>query len=167
MSRSMVVTVVLIVLALAVAGSLALLFQGGKEDLLEVVRARYEGLSQEQVEQMGYHSEPFCTDSNEVGEPGLGAMGFHAINHDLFENMQPDQPPIMLLDGNGTVMGIEYETEDASGPAPTFFGHQFEFSPPHPGHEVDHWMLHIYFQPDEELISTWNPQLSCPEGDFD
>src|SRR5919199_5131756 len=113
MRRSPLIAVVLIVLALAVAGSLALLFQEDEEDL-EAVRARYEGLSQEQVEQMGYHSEPFCTDSNEVGEPGLGAMGFHAINHDLFENMQPDQPPIMLLDGNGTVIGIEYETEDAS-----------------------------------------------------
>ena len=132
---------------------------------LKAVRAEYEGISEEQVRQLGYQPEPFCVDSSLVGEPGLGAMGFHAINEDLFEDMQPDQPPILLLDGGGKVAGIEYETEDASGPAPTFFGQEFELSPPHPGHEVDHWMLHIYFQPDgEELISAWNPDLSCPEG---
>ncbi len=138
---------------------------GGQEEDLKAVRAEYEGLPEEQVRQLGYQTEPFCVDSSLVGEPGLGAMGFHAVNEDLFEDMQPDRPPVLLLDDGGKVVGIEYETVDASGPAPTFFGHEFEFSTPHPGHEVDHWMLHIYFQPDdEELISAWNPQLSCPEG---
>ncbi len=139
--------------------------EAAQEEDLQAVRTEYEGISEEQVRQLGYQPEPFCVDSSLVGEPGLGAMGFHAINEDLFENMQPDRPPILLLDGGGKVVGIEYETEDASGPAPTFFGQEFELSPPHPGHEVDHWMLHIYFQPDgEELISAWNPDLSCPEG---
>lgn len=140
--------------------------EAAQEEDLQAVRTEYEGISEEQVRQLGYQPEPFCVDSSLVGEPGLGAMGFHAINEDLFENMQPDRPPILLLDGGGgKVVGIEYETEDASGPVPTFFGQEFELSPPHPGHEVDHWMLHIYFQPDgEELISAWNPDLSCPEG---
>ncbi len=98
--------------------------------------------------------------------PGLGAMGVHAVHPDLYQKeFKTDLPQILLLNSEGKVVGMEWETRGTSMPAPTMFGHQFELSEPHPGNEVDHWMLHVYFQPDgTQLFATWNPQLSCPPG---
>lgn len=133
---------------------------------VKAIRAKFESLSKDQVIAMGYEIDRFCITSEVEGQPGLGAMGFHAVHPALYKkDFKVDQPQILLLDGSGKVVGVEWETGDTNRPAPSMFGRAFEKSGPHPGNENDHWMLHIYFQSGgTELIATWNPGLTCPAG---
>lgn len=133
---------------------------------LKAVRQRFEGMTREQVSALGYQIDPFCVNSELEGQPGLGAMGLHAVHPDLYKKeFWLDRPQVLLLDGEGKVVGVEWETGDTGGPAPVMVGHMFENSGPHPHNEQDHWMQHVYFHADgSELIATWNPQLSCPAG---
>src|SRR5918995_3686845 len=110
--------ILLALLALALAPALALA-QGGppppaqpvpQSPDLAAVRARFEGLTDAQVRALGYTNvAPEC-----VSSPA-GGMGFH-IEHprlwrDQFTSGRWDaqNPPILLLDGNKRVVGIEWE----------------------------------------------------------
>lgn len=137
------------------------------QDGVKALRQKYADVSREQVVGMGYAIDRFCITAAAEGLPAsLGAMGYHAVHPALYKKeFKPDQPQILLLDGSGKVVGVEWETGDTKSPAPTMFGRTFEKSGPHPGNEQDHWMLHIYFQADgSELVATWNPRLTCPAG---
>lgn len=132
---------------------------GAEEGDLATVRAKFEGLSKAEVVAMGYTPELLC-----VSSPA-GFMGFHAERYPLNEDnvVNAAEPELLLLDGSGRVIGIEYETRDAIGPPPALFGHTFEFIPGHPGKEWPHYILHIYFRPNgENHIATWEPRQSCP-----
>ncbi len=78
------------------------------------LRQQFEGLSAEQVEAKGYAPEGPCVPS----PTGVGAMGIHAINPELLEaqfpkgTMDPANPPVLLLDENAEVMGLEWEAAD-------------------------------------------------------
>ncbi|MBI4504968.1 MAG: hypothetical protein HY691_05485 [Chloroflexi bacterium] len=137
------------------------------QDGVKALRQKYAGLTKEQVTAMGYGIDPFCITAAAEGLPAsLGAMGFHAVHPALYKKeFKLDQPQVLLVDGSGKVVGVEWETGDTKSPAPTMFGSTFQKSGPHPGNEQDHWMLHIYFQADgSELVATWNPRLTCPAG---
>ena len=81
---------------------------------VERLRQQFEGLSAEQVEAEGYAPKGPCVPS----PSGVGAMGIHAINFELLEaqfpegTMDPANPPALLLDENGEVMGLEWEAAD-------------------------------------------------------
>ncbi len=135
------------------------------------LRQQYEGLTKEQIEDLGFEQTLECVPNPQ----GTGAMGIHFINHEYLEaqfpkgEMDPEQPPVVLLGQNGKVIGIEWEAADVGQGPIELFGQTIQLQPGHPGAEDPHYMLHIYFQPDgKELFGTdpetaFNPELSCDE----
>ncbi len=135
------------------------------------LRQQYEGLTQEQVEDAGFEQTHECVPNPQ----GTGAMGIHFINPEYLEaqfpegEMDPEQPPVVLLDQNGKVLGIEWEAADVGQGPLELFGQTIQLQPGHPGAEDPHYMLHIYFQPDGKVLfgtdpqTAFNPELSCDE----
>jgi hypothetical protein len=134
------------------------------EDLL----ATYGDWTREDVEAAGYEVEPFCVDAAAAGAPAeLGGMGFHAVNVEyLMDNVaQASKPDIIVLDGEGNVIGVEYEIDSVMEDPPTIDGNPLVFTPPHPGVEHEHMSLHVFFVGDEaHRFGTWNPAVVCPPG---
>lgn len=134
------------------------------EDLL----ATYGNWTREDVEAAGYQIDPFCVDAAAAGAPAqLGAMGFHAVNFEFIGDGEAHttQPDIILLDGDGKVIGVEYEIDSVVDDPPTVAGQPLVFTPPHPGVEHEHMSLHVYFVGDEsERFGTWNTAVTCPAG---
>jgi hypothetical protein len=133
------------------------------------VRSRFEGLTASELAQDGYQIESVCVTAAMAGAPAeLGGMGFHALHPTLlkvqFGNGRPDpeQPPIVLLDGSQRVVGLEWEANQ-NAPAPILFGQTVVIQPGHPGQPEPHYMLHAYFRPEGQvLFSVFDPQLTCP-----
>jgi hypothetical protein len=130
--------------------------------------ATYGGWTREDVEAAGYEVEPICVDAASAGAPAeLGGMGFHAVNvENLMDNVaQASKPDIILLDGEGNVIGVEYEIDSVVENPPTIDGNPLVFTPPHPGVEHEHMSLHVFFVGDEAYrFGTWNPAVTCPPG---
>ncbi len=129
------------------------------QTLLKAVRARFEALSPNQVAEAGYEADPFC-----VGTP-FGTMGFHAQKDPFNDDnvVRAWDPEILLLDENGAVIGMEYETWDTRVPRPSLFGLDFSLSPGHPGREWPHYVLHVHFRPGGAyFVGDFNPDRRCP-----
>jgi hypothetical protein len=135
------------------------------------LRQEFEGLTPQQIEAQGYVAEGPCVPS----PTGAGAMGIHALNHELLQaqfpkgEMDPANPPVLLLDENSNVMGLEWEAADVGQGPMKMFGQTIELQPGHPGVEEPHYMLHIYFKPDGKVLfgtdaqSAFDPEGVCPE----
>ncbi len=134
------------------------------------LRQQYEGLTPEQIKATGYAPEGPC-----VPNPtGAGAMGTHAINQQYLMaqfpsgTMDPSQPPVLLLDQNNKVIGVEWEAADVGQGEMELFGQSIQIQPGHPGVEDPHYMLHIYFKADGKVLfgtdpqTAFDPELSCP-----
>ncbi len=87
------------------------------------LRQEYEGLTPQQIEDRGYVAEGPCVPSPQ----GPGAMGIHAINRELYQaqfpngEMDPENPPVLLLGENDEVIGLEWEAADVGqGPMKLF-----------------------------------------------
>jgi len=131
------------------------------------LRQQFEGLSAEQVEAQGYVPMHGCISNPE----GPGAMGTHAINQELLQaqfpngEMDPENPPVVLLDQNGEVIGVEWEAADVGQGPMKMFGQTIELQEGHPGAEEPHYMLHIYFKDDGKVLFGTDPQTAFdPEG---
>lgn len=129
------------------------------------VRALYEGKTAADILKMGYVPEPEC-----VSSP-LGGMGFHAIHPQWFAQqftsgvLDPAKPPIVLLDSNLNVVGLEWEASRFTEEAPVIFGQTVEMYPGHAGLEAPHYMFHAYFRPNGQVLySLFDPELSCPSA---
>lgn len=134
------------------------------------LRQQFEGLTAEQIQARGYVPHGPCIPNPE----GPGAMGVPAINEELMQaqfpsgTMDPADPPVLLLDRNNTVVGVEWEAADVGQGPMEMFGQTIELQPGHPGAEDPHYMLHIYFKADGKVIMGGNgqmafdPELSCP-----
>jgi hypothetical protein len=114
-------------LAVAVAASLLATSAGASDDPWQAVKAATAGYhSYDQALKDGYSiaGEP-C-----VAEPGLGAMGIHAVNRTLTMDpaIDPLRPELLLYvphqNGKLKLVGVEYFqvalANTASGPAPWF-----------------------------------------------
>jgi hypothetical protein len=135
------------------------------------LRQQYEGLTQEQIEDAGFEQTHECVPNPE----GTGAMGIHFINPEYLEaqfpegEMDPEQPPVVLLDQSGKVLGIEWEAADVGQGPMELFGQTIQLQSGHPGAEDPHYMLHIYFQPNGKVLfgtddqTAFSPELSCDE----
>ena len=135
------------------------------------LRQQYEGLTQQQIKDAGYEPEGECV----TNPHGVGAMGTHAINQELLEaqfpngEMDPEQPPVILLDQDSKVIGIEWEAADVGQGSKELFGQSIELQSGHPGVEESHYMLHIYFKDDGKVLfgvddkTAFDPKLSCDE----
>ena len=138
------------------------------------LRQQYEGLTPEQIKAAGYEPGSPC-----ISDPdGVGAMGIHAINEDLIQaqfpngTMDPAQPPVILIDENSKVLGIEWEAKDIGQGPMELFGQTIQIQPRHPGIPEPHYMLHIYFKPDGKVLfgtdpeTAYDPGLSCPDSEL-
>jgi hypothetical protein len=135
------------------------------------LRQQYDGLTPQQIEAQGYVPEGPCVPSPQ----GPGAMGIHAINRELLQaqfpkaKMDPANPPILLLDENSKVIGLEWEAKDVGQGPMKLFGQTIELQPGHPGVEEPHYMLHIYFKPDGKVLfgtdaqTAFDPEGVCPQ----
>ena len=78
-------------------------------------------------------------------------------------------PPVILLDQNSKVLGIEWEAKDVGQGPMELFGQTIQIQPGHPGAEDPHYMLHIYFVPNGKVLygtdpqTAFNPELSCSQ----
>jgi hypothetical protein len=131
------------------------------------LRQQFEGLTPQQIEVEGYVAEGPCVPS----PTGTGAMGIHALNQELLQaqfpngEMDPENPPVLLLDENSNVIGLEWEAADVGQGPMKMFGQTIEIQPGHPGVEEPHYMLHIYFKADGKVLFGTNPQTAFdPEG---
>ena len=131
------------------------------------LRQQFEGLTPQQIEAEGYVAEGPCVPS----PTGTGAMGIHALNQELLQaqfpngEMDPANPPVLLLDENSNVIGLEWEAADVGQGPMKMFGQTIEIQPGHPGVEEPHYMLHIYFKADGKVLFGTNPQTAFdPEG---
>jgi len=83
--------------------------------------------------------------------------------------MDPAQPPVILIDQNSKVLGIEWEAKDVGQGPMKLFGQTIQLQSPHPGIPEPHYMLHIYFKPDGKVLfgvddhSAYDPEVSCSE----
>jgi hypothetical protein len=135
------------------------------------LRKQYEGLTQQQIKDAGYEPEGECV----TNPHGAGAMGTHVINQEYLEaqfpkgEMDPKQPPVILLDQDSKVIGIEWEAADVGQGPMELFGQSIELQSGHPGVEESHYMLHIYFKDDGKVLfgvddkTAFDPKLSCDE----
>jgi hypothetical protein len=135
------------------------------------LRQQYEGLTPQQIEAQGYVAEGPCVPSPQ----GPGAMGIHAINRQLYQaqfpngEMDPNNPPILLLGENDQVIGLEWEAADVGQGPMKMFGQTIELQSGHPGVPEPHYMLHIYFRPDGKVLfgtndqTAFDPEGVCPE----
>ena len=131
------------------------------------LRQKYEGLTPQQIEAQGYVAEGPCVPS----PSGVGAMGTHAINRQLYQaqfpdgTMNPARPPVLLLGQNSEVIGLEWEAADVGQGPMKMFGQTIELQPGHPGVPEPHYMLHIYFRAGGKVLFGTNDQTAFdPEG---
>jgi hypothetical protein len=131
------------------------------------LREQFEGLTPQQIEAQGYVPEGSCV----INPQGPGAMGIHALNQELLQaqfpkgKMDPENPPVLLLDENSNVIGLEWEAADVGQGPMKMFGQTIELQPGHPGVPEPHYMLHIYFKPDGKVLFGTDPQTAFdPEG---
>lgn len=129
------------------------------------VRAQYEGKTAADIMKMGYIPESEC-----VSSP-LGAMGYHATHPAWFATqfttgvLDPAKPPIVLLDGNLNVVGLEWEASRFTEQAPVIFGQTVEMYPGHAGLEAPHYMFHAYFRPNGQVLySLFDAEMTCPSA---
>jgi hypothetical protein len=135
------------------------------------LRQKYEGLTPQQIEAQGFVAEGPCVPSPH----GAGAMGIHAINRQLYQaqfpkgKMDPENPPVLLLDENSNVIGVEWEAKDVGQGQMKMFGQTIELQSGHPGVPEPHYMLHIYFKPGGKVLfgtndqTAFDPEGLCPE----
>jgi hypothetical protein len=131
------------------------------------LRQQFEGLTTQQIEAQGYVPEGPCVPS----PSGVGAMGTHAINRQLYEatfpngTMNPSKPNVLLVGQNGKVIGLEWEAADVGQGPMKMFGQTIALQSGHPGAEQPHYMLHIYFKADGKVLFGTNDQTAFdPEG---
>ncbi len=131
------------------------------------LRQEYEALTPQKIEDRGYVAEGPCVPSPQ----GPGAMGIHAINRQLYQaqfpngEMDPENPPVLLLGENDEVIGLEWEARDVGQGQMKIFGQTIELQSGHPGVPEPHYMLHIYFRADGKVLFGTNDQTAFdPEG---
>jgi hypothetical protein len=84
--------------------------------------------------------------------------------------MDPANPPVLLLDENDEVMGVEWEAADVGQGPMEMFGQTIELQSGHPGVEEPHYMMHIYFKPGGKVRfgtndqTAFDPEAVCPEA---
>ncbi len=134
------------------------------------LRAKYQGMTEEELVAAGFKVDQVCVSAAMVGlSPDLGDMGHHATNPELMESqfpageMDPGNPPIVLLGPDKRVVGVEWEAANLGQDTPELFGQTVNLGPGHPHAEQPHYMLHAYFRPNGKvLFGDFDPQINCP-----
>lgn len=109
----------------------------------------------------GYEQDSPC-----ITVPGVGAMGFHWVNHSLVDpTFDPLNPEAVLYEptenGQLRAVAVEYIVINVGQTAPTFDGQPFDVGAlPIP---VPHWTLHLWIHKDNPsgLFAPLNPDVAC------
>lgn len=181
-SHRLISTFVLTTLMVSLSWPVAAFAQGGQPEwdvpprLVEEpegiarLRAEYQGMTEEELVVAGFQVDQVCVSAAMVGESAdLGDMGHHATNPKLMGRqfpageMDPENPPIVLLGPDKRVVGVEWEAANVGQEAPELFGQTVNLGPGHPHAEQPHYMLHAYFRTNGKvLFGDFDPQISCP-----
>jgi hypothetical protein len=115
-------------------------------------------------EAAGYEKEPYCVDASLIGQPQLGGMGFHAINHELLDfEVNAVEPEVLILDVDDNVVGVEYIVPSREEERPEVVGQPFQdFEVP--GEPLG-YALHAWFIDNPAgTFADFNPAVTCPPG---
>ncbi|MEJ7652986.1 MAG: hypothetical protein WKH64_06415 [Chloroflexia bacterium] len=139
---------------------------------IAALRSQYEDLSPDEVTAAGFEIISDC-----VSIPNVGGMGYHAVNFPVYQEqfnagtMDPEYPPVLLLDKDKKVVGLEWEAKDLGQGTLTLFDQDVEVQPGHEGVEEPHFMMHLYFRPDDQVLllssasaPPFDPLVECPAG---
>ncbi len=134
------------------------------------LRAKYQGMTEEELIAAGFQVDQVCVGAAMVGLSAEdGGMGHHATSPELMGRqfpageMDPENPPIVLLGPDKRVVGVEWEAANVGQDAPELFGQTVNLGPGHPHAEQPHYMLHAYFRTNGQvLFGDFDPQISCP-----
>ncbi len=134
------------------------------------LRAKYQGMTEKELVEAGFQVDQVCVSAAMVGlSADLGDMGHHATNPELMGRqfpageMDPENPPIVLLGPDKRVVGVEWEAAKVGQDAPELFGQTVNLGPGHPHAEQPHYMLHAFFRPNGKvLFGDFDPQINCP-----
>lgn len=98
--------------------------------------------------------------------PGVGGMGHHYVNWDIFfdDEVDPLRPELLVYvptpNGGLRLGAVEYLVFDnvLTGPVPELFGQTFHYNP-----NVQAWVLHVWLWRgnSDGLFADWNPHVSC------
>ncbi len=181
-SHRLVRTFVLAALMVSLCWPVAAFAQGGQPEWdvpprlvdepegIARLRAKYQGMTEEELVEAGFQVDQVCVSAAMVGlSADLGDMGHHATNPELMGRqfpageMDPENPPIVLLGPDKRVVGVEWEAAKVGQDAPELFGQTVNLGPGHPHAEQPHYMLHAYFRPNGKvLFGDFDPQINCP-----
>jgi len=97
---------------------------------------------------------------------GVGGMGHHYVNWDIFfdDEVDPLRPELLVYvptpNGGLRLGAVEYLVFDnvLTGPVPELFGQTFHYNP-----NVQAWVLHVWLWRgnSDGLFADWNPHVSC------
>ncbi|MFP3991799.1 hypothetical protein U9R90_30865 [Streptomyces sp. E11-3] len=127
-----------------------------------------------------YHSEKKAIKdgymrTDECAASPEGGMGYHYINLDHIDSLDPAKPAALLYEddkhGKRRLVGVEYLVVDddqdlaTDDDRPTLFGQ--EFAGPMEGHGPGmpiHYDLHVWLHKHNPsgLFAEWNPTVKCP-----
>lgn len=129
------------------------------------VKAMFAGLTQSEIEAMGYALETPCIDASELpspllsqlGIPATAGMGIHFINFALVDSaLNPLQPEAIQLGPDGTVWNVEYLTPPQERKL-QIFGQTLSFVP-----DVDVDALHLWVVDNSAgQFADFNAAVSC------
>lgn len=98
--------------------------------------------------------------------PGVGGMGHHYVDWDIFFDAEVDalRPELLVYvptPGGLKLGAVEYLVFDEAlgdNPVPELFGQTFHFNP-----NIDAWVLHVWLWRGNPsgLFADWNPTVSC------
>lgn len=120
-----------------------------------------------------FHSLPDAIDAGWTEDltgclalPGVGGMGHHYVNWDIFfdDEVDPLRPELLVYvptpNGGLRLGAVEYLVFDnvLTGPVPELFGQRFHYNP-----NIQAWVLHVWHWRgnSDGLFADWNPSVSC------
>ncbi|GAB2945472.1 hypothetical protein [Streptomyces heilongjiangensis] len=120
-----------------------------------------------------YAYEPFAArDGYEGAEecavlPGEGGMGYHYVNPDNIDSLEPSEPAALLYeqkDGRRGLVAVEWIVRDTGQARPMLFGRQFGGPFTDVPGLPKHYALHawLYKENPKGVFHPWNPEVRCP-----
>ena len=137
-----------------------------QEPTVDDVKAKFAGLSQSDVEALGYEQITDCLDASELPPsvleeldiPATAGMGIHFLNEALVDTtLDPLEPELIQFGPGGEVWNVEYATPPQEDPL-EIFGQQLSFV-----EEADIDALHLWMVDNPAgQFADFNANVSCP-----
>ncbi|MEU6802128.1 hypothetical protein [Streptomyces neyagawaensis] len=120
-----------------------------------------------------YGYEPFAAPDGYIGTeecavlPGEGGMGYHYVNADHIDSVEPSEPAALLYeqrDGKRRLVAVEWIVRDTGQARPVLFGRPFDGPFTDVPGLTKHYVLQawLYKKNPKGLFHAWNPNVRCP-----